>query len=93
MTIEVKNLESDFYYVKEEYKEEKDRAGQDLRDFGRRFVNLIDEYVPAKITSNAWTGLQARLAKEANNNNNLLQSGNMNNFHQQSVTIHLNPTK
>jgi len=93
MTIEVKNLESDFYYVKEEYKEEKDRAGQDLRDFGRRFVDLIDEHVPSKLTSNAWTGLQAKLAKEANNNNNLLQSGNMNNFHQQSVTIHLNPTK
>ena len=83
MTIEVKNLESDFYYVKEECKEEKDKAGEDLRVFGRRFVDLIDEFVPQKLTSKPWVSLQASLIKAAaaaadadsscpsNNNNNI----------------------
>ena len=64
MTIEVKNLESDFHYVKDECKEEKDAAGDELRVFGRRFVDLIDEVVPQKLTSKVLASLQLE-AKEA----------------------------
>ena len=61
MTVEVKNLESDFQYVKEECIDEKIKAGEDLKIFGRRFVELIDEYIPSKVTSIEWANLQNSL--------------------------------
>ena len=69
MTIEVKNLEADFYYVKEECLEEKAKAGKDLREFGRRFIELIDEFLPQKMTdldNRSWV----KLKKSASNSNN-----------------------
>ena len=84
MTIEGKNLESDFYYVKEDCKEEKDKAGEELRAFGRRFVDLIDEYIPQKMTSPRWKSIADSLKQPNVQTKTLIDHPNEN---QQSVTI------
>ena len=61
MTVEVKNLEADFIYIKDECVEDKDKAGLTLRIFGRRLLNLADEFIPHKINSMEWKKYQLAL--------------------------------
>ena len=76
MTVEIKNLEADFVYIKEECVEEKDKAGLNLRIFGRRLLNLADEFVPKKVNSSEWRKFQMKLkAAEMQNNNSKVTSG------------------
>ena len=66
MTIEVKNLEADFMYIKDECSEEKSKAGSDLRIFGRRLLSLADEFIPQKINSTDWKQYQMTLRSTGN---------------------------
>ena len=76
MTVEIKNLEADFVYIKEECVEEKDKAGLSLRVFGRRLLNLADEFVPKKVSSSEWRKFQMKLkACEMYNNSGKVTSG------------------
>ena len=76
MTVEIKNLEADFIYIKEECVEEKDKAGLNLRVFGRRLLNLADEFVPKKVNSSEWKKFQMKLkASEMYNNSGKVTSG------------------
>ena len=76
MTVEIKNLEADFIYIKEECVEEKDKAGLNLRVFGRRLLNLADEFVPKKVNSSEWKKFQMELkASEMYNNSGKVTSG------------------
>ena len=76
MTVEIKNLEADFLYIKEECVEEKDKAGLNLRIFGRRLLNLADEFVPKKVNSSEWRKFQMKLkASEIHNNSGKRTSG------------------
>merc|ERR1712080_32993 len=61
MTVEIKNLEADFLYIKDECVEEKDKAGINLRIFGRRLLNLADEFIPKKVNSSEWRKYQMKL--------------------------------
>ena len=61
MTVEIKNLEADFAYIKEECAEQKDKAGSNLRIFGRRLLDLSDEFLPKKINSTEWKKYQMAL--------------------------------
>ena len=61
MTVEIKNLEADFLYIKDECVEEKDKAGVNLRIFGRRLLNLADEFIPKKVNSSEWKKYQMTL--------------------------------
>lgn len=61
MTVEVKNLEADFIYIKDECVEDKDKAGSNLRVFGRRLLSLADEFLSKKINSTEWKKYQVTL--------------------------------
>ena len=76
MTIELKNLEADFTYIKDECSEEKSKAGSDLRIFGRRLLNLADEFVPQKINSTDWRRYQMTLRSRNNSSSYHKSSSN-----------------
>ena len=61
MTVEVKNFEADFVYIKDERAEEKDMAGLNLRLFGRRLLNLAAEFLPRQFNSPEWRKYQMAL--------------------------------
>ena len=57
--------ESEFSYVNPDKTIEKEKAGIDLRDLGRRLIDIADEFVP-KIGTPEWSRILSQTAANLN---------------------------